>query len=332
MNKTCALRLLLTGALAAGFACSGDDDDGDDTTIDRDGGVTRDGGSTVDPTDPPTTYTFESRFEAGASSVVHSGQTLRHVLIVDMKNRVSGLTDRIDMGTFTPTTGDVMAELEFYLEFDAASAGGETHGIDTTPAALQTTYGEIGSANLIGKIAGNDEAGQHEDWTMAFRGWDDASVTTPESLVRLWFAELDTLAARRAAGDIPVDPDGNAISEVYVSPEGLDYSQLLQKFLTGAIAYSQGADDYLDDDTDGKGLRTDNTMADGDSPYTALEHQWDEGFGYFGASHDYAMYDDDEIAAAGGREGWSSGYHDTVGDGSIDLLSEYVFGQALIAG
>ncbi|MFW5921560.1 MAG: DUF4856 domain-containing protein, partial [Polyangiales bacterium] len=136
--------------------------------------------------------------------------------------------------------------------------------------------------------------------------------------------ELDQLAVDRAGGTVPQDPDGDPISEVYVTEDGRDLQQLIQKFTRGAVALSQGADDYLDDDTEGKGLLTDNTMQDGDSPYSALEHQWDEGFGYFGAAVNYAEYTDEQIAAGESI--------DADDDGAIALVSERNFGHSVNAG
>ncbi|GAA3962888.1 hypothetical protein [Allohahella marinimesophila] len=51
------------------------------------------------------------------------------------------------------------------------------------------------------------------------------------------------------------------------------------------------------------------------------EHQYDEGFGYFGAARDYRAYSDEEIGGKPGREDWV-GYHDTNGDNAIDLNAD----------
>ncbi|NJK90171.1 MAG: DUF4856 domain-containing protein [Myxococcales bacterium] len=169
--------------------------------------------------------------------------------------------------------------------------------------------------------------GQHEDWTSEFLGMSGKGTTTPESVVFAWIAEIEDLAVDRANGTIPTGPLGDPIGKVYVTPDGRDLRQLLEKFLRGAVAYSQGIDDYLDDDTEGKGILSPNTR-DGSSPYTVLEHQWDEGFGYFGAARDYLDYTDDEVAGSGGREAYRQGFHDTNGDGVIDLNSEFNFGHA----
>lgn len=275
----------------------------------------------------PERYVFESRF-GGGSSVAYRGQSMRHVLVAALKGHVGGLTARIDNGTLTPTTGTVLEELEFFLNFDAATAGELPHGLTTTPAPLQTTWGELGTARLLDKIAGNDAVGQHKDWSTNFVGWSEDNVTSPELMVRAIFQHLETLAIARANGQVARDPAGNAISQVYVDARGRDLRELLQKFLDGAIAFSQGADDYLDDDLEGKGLNSDNTKADGNNNYTALEHAWDEGFGYFGAATDFGDYTDEELAAAGGRPERARAYFDTNGDGRIDLFSEYNFGHS----
>jgi hypothetical protein len=119
-------------------------------------------------------------------------------------------------------------------------------------------------------------------------------------------------------------PGGVEISKYFVTPKGQDLQQLVQKFLLGAVTYSQGADDYLDD---ASLEESGNVEAEEGKPYTKLEHHWDEGFGYFGAARDYGDYTDDEIAAADGRDDYQ-GYHDTNGDGAIDLTSEYNFGHS----
>ncbi len=337
-----ARRVLGTLALAAALtACSGDSDvdggagggggaggagGGGGAGGAGGGGGGAGGGGGGAEVQVPETYVFES---GGESSVAYNGQAFRHVLIAALTRYVGGLTAQIDDGSLVPAAGDIVGALDFYYEFDVASAGGEPHGLSTDPAPKQATWADISAsgANLKGKIAGNDPEGQHADWSTAFVGWEDPAVTTPESLVRLWFGQLEAAAIDRANGNIPTDPAGQPIALVQVTPQGQDLQQLLQKFLLGAVAFSQGADDYLDDDLEGKGLLSPNTP-DGENPYTALAHGWDEGFGYFGAARDYGLYTDDEIAAADGRDGWKKGYHDTDGDGAIDLRAEFNFGHS----
>jgi hypothetical protein len=174
------------------------------------------------------------------------------------------------------------------------------------------------------------------DWSTGFQGWSDpsiaqygGSITSPEGLVTAFFETLEENALALSNGQERLGPGGEPLP-VHVTASGLDLVQLTQKFLGGAIAFHQGADDYLDDDSDGKGILSPNARV-AESPYSPLEHAWDEGFGYFGAARDYAAYTDDELAAKGGREGWAKGYHDSDGDGAIDLLSEYNFAASVNA-
>jgi len=141
-----------------------------------------------------------------------------------------------------------------------------------------------------------------------------------------FFAKLEENAIARADGVTRTAFDGTELA-VHQTEDGLDLQQLTQKFLHGAVSFSQAADDYLDDSTPDKGLLTPNER-DGDKPFTSLEHAWDEGFGYFGAARDYLEYTDEEIAGKGGRDGWAKGYHDTDGDGTIDLVAEYNWGAS----
>ena len=284
-------------------------------------------------------YEFTSDFEGfeGQSSVSNSGQIARHALINALKNLMGGLTERLDRDEdpLVAVEGTVYGELELFFTCADGNCEAETTGITTDPAAVQSTMGEIsGGKNIVGKFAGNDSATDHKDWATAFVGWGP-DVTSASALIRTFFDLLDNAAVARTDNMIPLDPNGNAITKVFVTAEGHDLQQLIQKFLLGAVAFSQGADDYLDDDVDSKGLRASNlpsTNKDGSigKAYTALAHNWDEGFGYFGAARDFGNYTDDEIAKKGGRDDYQ-GYHDTNGDGAIDLKTEYNWGHSINA-
>ena len=278
----------------------------------------------------PTSYAFESRFETG-SSVSYSGQVFRHLLIAGLDDRVAGFTKRLDDGTLTATTGTIVGAFDYFFTFDGDTSGMDAHGIETTPAARQTTFADVSSGkDLRGKLAGNDVVGQHRDWTSQMIGWSEPGVSSPESLLRRWFGQIETQAIARTNGTIPLGPTGLPIPHVYLTPEGLDLRELVQKFMTGAVAYSQGTDDYLDDTEPGKGINSDNTKADDGEAFSELEHAWDEAFGYFGAARDYLDYTDDEIAAKGGRPDWQ-GEHDSDADGRIDLTRERNWGHAVNA-
>ncbi|SFR65281.1 protein of unknown function [Marinobacter daqiaonensis] len=280
----------------------------------------------------PDTYSFASRFVSGAESAQYPGQVARQVLISDLNTEIaSKLEQRITGGEWNSSTSKdtVLAVLNSYFDEGTNAIGDNEILLTTTPPTLQSTYNDISTGkNLVGKFAGNDAVTDHKDWDGGdFKGWN---ATSPEALIRNWFDQIAENTVAQAEGTQRAYAGTGETLKVYHTQDGLDLKQMVQKFLLGAITFSQATDDYLDDATDGKGLLTDNTQADGDGskPYTKLEHQFDEGFGYFGAARNYLAYTDGEIAGKSGRDGWSDGYHDTDGDGQIDLNGEFNFGNS----
>lgn len=264
----------------------------------------------------PTTYTFADA--EGKSTVSYSGQTARHVLIEDLKSYMGALTDNILTDKFEPTEeGSVVAELNYYLRFDGAANGDNPILLSTDPAPLQSTYNEISTnKQLLDKLAGNDASTDHKNWTGGdFKGW--ANSSSPQALVESWFEIIEDNSIALYGG-AEREVYGQKLP-VYVTESGLDLQQLTQKFLVGAIAFSQAADDYGDDDKEGKGLLSPNTK-DGDSNYTSLAHAWDEAFGYFGASAAFADLSDEEIA--------NGCQKDLDNDGKLNLKTEACFGAS----
>jgi hypothetical protein len=226
-----------------------------------------------------------------------------------------------------------VAELNFYHRFDSDAGGELDHGKTVDPSVAENSWNDVSSGkDLSAKIAGNDATGQHVVWAEAFAGWTEQGVATPESLVDRWFERIEELVIARAGGQQGLAPGGGPIARATVSPQGQDYAELLQKFLLGAVAFSQGTDDYLDDATDDKGLRQDNAEPDKEGKrYTSLEHGWDEGFGYFGAALNYGAFTDDEIAGKDGRTAFKSGCNDFDGSGDTSLIGECNWGHAVNA-
>ncbi len=272
--------------------------------------------------EPPATYAFESRFEDGASSVAYAGQTFRHVLIETIDAYIGQLTERIDGGDFKPEPGDVRAVLDSYYAFDSMVSGDLGLPIEASMPLVQKKLDDLGTGkDLKAKFAGNGGDAEHADWKRNFRGY--AGVGSAEALLFKLFDHLDALAVARATGEYEID----VTIPVFVTAEGHDLREFIGKLLLMGTAYSQVTDKYLDDELEA----SDNTQIDEDGekePFSALEHAWDEGFGYLGAARDYASYSDEELAglAPGGGS-----YKDTNQDGKIDLMSEMNFGPAVYA-
>ena len=76
----------------------------------------------------------------------------------------------------------------------------------------------------------------------------------------------------------------------HVSAKGLEYIQLLEKGLYGAIFYDQMVDDYLRPNQAGKDNEKGNNQSAAGADYDALgtdrQHRFDEVFGYLGANPD----------------------------------------------
>lgn len=283
-------------------------------------------------------YSFPSAF-VDDDSVAYSGQVARQMLINELTNFINSelgdVTAFTNNNTFDAAdiTASVMAKLNSYYEPDTdlyAEISAAELTTSTVVEKLQTTLGDISSSkkNLTDKIAGNDAKSQYKDWNTVFAGWGAEGSITPEQLIKHFFEQLAANAAKVSNGESLVNVLGNNYSSIYVTADGVDLKQMVQKVLLMTVAFSQGADDYLDLDlvdpnSAGKGVYATNAR-DGDKNYTKLEHQIDEGFGYFGAARGYLNYSDDEIKAA------KTGI-DHNGDGKLDLQSEFNFGQSVNA-
>ncbi len=69
-----------------------------------------------------------------------------------------------------------------------------------------------------------------------------------------------------------------------VDANGVEYGQVISKGLMGAVFYYQAVDHYLTEEQIGAGV--DNKMVTAGEG-TAMQHHWDEAFGYFGAPKDF---------------------------------------------
>ena len=240
----------------------------------------------------PTAYVFDSRFNAGESSVSYGGQVVRNLLLQDLKIFIDDLGKA---GAQPATAADLLRFYEYDDAFDLQSlsdAGAKT--------VVENRYSAISTGkNLAGKIS-------------------PAPVLSygrsADELVREWF---EAIAANAQ------DPDKLGTPAVYTTDEGVDLTQMINKVLIGAVVYHQSAGVYLD----GLFERDNGAPSAEGGPYTAMEHGWDEAFGYFGAARDYGRYTDEQLA--GGADDYT---FDSNSDGMIDFRSEYNFGLSRNAG
>tara|TARA_Y100000588_G_scaffold390230_1_gene495072 strand:+ start:74 stop:1396 length:1323 start_codon:yes stop_codon:yes gene_type:complete len=261
---------------------------GDDDDDDNIVGGDGDGGNV----DVPTAYSFDSRFETGSSSVSYSGQVVRNLLVQDLKIFIGNLGKA---GAQPITVDDLLAFYEYDDALDLTSLSGVGGKVLAEPRYSAISTGK----NLVGKIS------------------DDIVIGTgknADTLVREWF---EIIAANSQ------DASKLGTPAVYTDDNGVDLAQMINKLLIGAVTFYQSTGVYMDGLLD----RDNSEARNGTKPYTAMEHAWDEAFGYFGAARDYARYTDDQLA--GGVEDYT---FDSNGDGTIDFKSEYNFGLSRNAG
>lgn len=310
------LAILATFTLTA---CGGSDNDNEPPAEEQpegDDGDNGDDGSL----DVPTTYSFPNA--DGETTVSYTGQTKRHILLEDLVVSMNELQEDVGQSS-------VEARLNFYFRFDSATSDDITTefnardlgGMNILPQdSGELTYGAIASGkDLIGKIAGGDGQGNGEVDKLIdgdFFGWEEGLEVgaLPVDLVDYYFAALDEQATDGVTPQIDTAGGTVALDTVTVDAHGRDLRQLVQKFLLGAVAFSQGTNDYLQADFAAM------LEPEGDNAYTEAEHNWDEAFGYFGAARDYADYTDDEIR--------NIGYMDSNDDDAIDIRSEFNFGNS----
>lgn len=295
-------RILISAALAASVA-----------TLSACGGGSSGGGNKDNNPDQPSvpdTYSFESQITAGESAVSYTGQTARQMLIEDLVTALQGLQD--DPGADATA---IENDLDFYIGGNVDNTN-YNYSLDGETLIPGPTFGDISTGkNLDGKIAGGNGTGGGETSKLIgneFFGWGELGVNAlPIDLVDLFIERVATEATDGTDPQFAITGGTANIGTVTVDAAGRDYRQLIQKFLLGAVTFSQGTNDYLQTDFADDA----NHEQDGDAPYTFAEHKWDEAFGYFGAARDYNSYSDEEIAG-------DAFYKDSNNDGSIDLRSE----------
>ena len=159
-------------------------------------------------------------------------------------------------------------------------------------STVQTKYHDISTSHLNDRLTAVD--------SYIIPGYN-ANAT---ALVNGWVGECATNGKTRLTGETA----------------GIRLDQITQKTLWGAVSYWQATSKYMS-----KIPTDDNSMASGDANYTAMEHHWDESFGYFGAALDYNTGYSDDVDRKSGP------YNDSNSDGSIDFKSEYNVGWAVTA-
>lgn len=232
----------------------------------------------------PTTYEFASRFNDGESSVSYTGQVVRNVVIKDLKSLAG-------------TSGSTEASL-----LDLYNNGGESQAPILNPEMREAWSEFDNTSKLSNKIAQDDS-----DLTsgIPLLGYNKK----PDVQMKEWFAAVPSLVAANSDG-----------SRLVQASDSLELNQMIGKGLLGVVSYYQATSNYLPKmESD---AASNSAASDDGKAYSAMEHHWDEAFGYFGAAKDYNTYADDTARKSS---------YDSNADGKIDYTSEYNFAWATYA-
>ncbi|NBC66205.1 MAG: DUF4856 domain-containing protein [Bacteroidetes bacterium] len=253
--------------------------------------------SNNDPTiDEPATYEFTRN---GESTVSFTGQTTRLQMGAEL---FGAMTD------FDNSTEDLL--LQMYRNQTA-------DGGDADPYA--NTELNDATKNIKSKVAASEDYFSSNTTLSAeikdqFEEWMKAQVDEV-------FPNQNTLAEPGVPGQIA---DGS--STRYVNAQGLEYDQLVNKSLIGALTADQMLNNYLSvsvlDAGTNRQDNTDGVLAEG-SNYTTMEHKWDEAYGYlFGNAQNKA----NPLTTIGEDDIFLNKYFGRVeGDEDFAGISEKVF-------
>lgn len=246
--------------------CTDGIQNGDETSVDCGGSCTPCKTGSENPIENPDSYAFK---RDGSSTVDFSGPTTRLKM----------------GGEFVSALGDNTKTAE---QLQAMFAHEEGH-VDFAEADLNTSDKNIKSktAASLDLYATNatDQAAIRAD----FDSWIVGQVDEV-------FANWETTAAPGVAGQVP---QGEKVR--YINTKGLEYNQMINKGLIGAMTLDQIVNHYLSpavlDEATNRADNDAGTVEEGKA-YTSMEHLWDEAYGYL-----FALNTDASNPVAGENEG-----------------------------
>jgi hypothetical protein len=198
----------------------------------------------------PATYAFE---RAGTSSVSFGGQTTRIEMGGEFVSALKSTSETLESlnAKFAHTAGE--------NNFSDADLNASSKSIRSKVAASTDFY----ASNTTDATAIKAD----------FDSWISAQVNDV-------FPNWDMDASAGNAGQIQ-EAGGGSVR--YVSAKGIEYNQLINKGLIGALMVDQILNNYLSPAV----LDAASNVADNDADalnngknYTTMEHKWDEAFGY----------------------------------------------------
>ena len=181
--------------------------------------------------------------------------------------------DNVDISVQTQTLG-MLTELATY----AKSAN--SPGITLNGNRLAAMYANQAPAAWAGNYDDNLQL-RNQTFTVEQGLFDNL-------LDELAGASQSSATAQPGTAGIATTNDGT--KSYFVSASGVEYAQVIEKGLMGALLYYQGVNEFLGADRQ----NVDNeTVVPGEG--TAMEHAWDQAFGYWGVPRNFPA-DQDGLA------------------------------------
>ena len=205
----------------------------------------------------PDLYSFE---RGGESTVSFAGQTIRIGMASEL---ISAMLD------FDKTEEEL---IELYANQSATGADVDPYQNPEYNASSKSVKSKV-AASLDIFSTNSVESAEIKN---QLQKWISAQVIEV-------FPSESRLAEVGVAGQI-----GDGTSVRYVNAQGLEYNQAVAKSLIGALMIDQICNNYLSLDLlNNVELDNDMVITDMSNAYTAMEHFWDEAYGYlFGFSAD----------------------------------------------
>ncbi|REH50472.1 uncharacterized protein DUF4856 [Tenacibaculum gallaicum] len=251
------------------------------------------------PVEAPATYVFNGK--DNKSNVSFSGQVARLKMAKELK-------DALGINTKT------QAQLE---EMFKEGTGFEDASLNTSGKKLRGTVASATNSNV--------DAVETDELRLKMDGWIEDHATEV-------YANWNTDAAAGTAGKLITGS-----RTVYVSAKGVEYNQAVAKTLIGSVIADQMINKYVSqkfiddnkaDHEAGKPYKGDDTKN-----YTALQHGWDEAYGYlFGLEEDPAK----PVNSLNDRKGFLNSYIKSVDNDSKfkgtfdDVYNAFKLGRAAV--
>tara|TARA_B100001250_G_scaffold334074_1_gene299868 strand:+ start:8896 stop:10035 length:1140 start_codon:yes stop_codon:yes gene_type:complete len=233
-----------------------------------------------------------------------------YIYNVDGANTVSygGQTARLDMAA------EMMSALSAETTTEAALNGMFDHqqdGVDFSDDALNAS-----SKQIKGKTA-----------TAAENSLSSAEQAHIQAKFDGWFADYATNVAP-AIGNGTMASSGVAgmVGNRELNAKGMEYDQIVAKSLIGALCLDQVVNGYLSASKIGDAV--DNTTRDPneDNNATAMEHHWDEGYGYV-----YGKFGPDNNDGDLSSDGLLGKYLNKYDDHKITVFNAFKMGRQAIS-